>query len=233
MVELFLPPGRNGRGMRMERLVVKRHGRRIFGWAYRRGGTGSPFTVDLLKQGQTIAQSVANLTFLEDNPFLSIAEQRRHGFEFLLPREHLQSAPGSLHLQLRGSQVGRTVPEPDTALGSRLELHVDHVNDNGFGGWGWDPDHPDHSTTVELRLAGTPDYCLPVPANRLRPDLVSAGLARGNCGFWVRWPHQLTFSERRQTRLRLGKIEINLGAKLQRSIGRQDKLDIPGHMLSF
>lgn len=221
----------------MERLVVKRQGRRIFGWAYRPDGVGAPLVVELLKDGIVISQSEANLTFLQGIPFLSHSECRGHGFEFLLAREHVVSTPSSVLVRLQGGQISREVSTGST-LGCWLELHVDSVDDIGFSGWCWDPEQPDSSSAVELTLpglhSGTPDYSLVLPANRLRPELVGSGLAGGNCGFWSHWPHQLSLNERLRTRLKFGKIELDLGAKLARWQRRGSvQWHIPAHIITL
>lgn len=218
----------------MERLVVNRHGRRIFGWAYRPGGAGAALWVDLLHRGEVVDHCLADLTLLQGNRFLSHSEHRRHGFEFLLPTALLQAAPSDLQLQLRDHDLRRDIPAPRAGFGRQVELHVDGVDGRGFGGWCWDPQQPDRSPQLSLLVPGSkePKFQLQLTANRLRPDLVSSGMARGNCGFWLRWPVSLSLADREHSVLQYGGTRVRLGEKLRRRPQR-NALDVPENIISF
>ena len=201
----------------MNRLVVCRQGRRVFGWSYVPGG-GAPQTVELIRGDEVLGRRLANLTLANKNNFLSNAEQSRLAFEFLVRPDDLRLGGSQLSIRVVENGETRPVPVPKNPhLGTIQEFHVDFVDLNTFGGWSWDPETPDVPTNVNLIVPSTggdrTTYSILIVANYFRADQAGNGFANGNCGFHLHWPTTLPIAARSKAILRCGAIQHDLGKK--------------------
>ena len=222
----------------MIRLVASRIGRRIMGWAYRKGGGPDQFEIELRQGNEVIERCLANLTFVTGSAYVNHDEHFGHGFEFLVDPYQLRPNREVFTLTVIGTDIRREIPRPRAIEpGVVSEFRLDRITEEYFSGWAWNAAEPDTSQTLVLTVeggspCGQDGYRREIMANMFRRDLAPLGLAGGNVGYHVPWPDDLHLMARRSTLLSMGNRVIRLGRKYSR-IEQDSFVALPNYITGF